>query len=139
MHFIDHKLGQPEALPTIRPNTEQWDVWREYFERFLGFLPETMRLVLDKPEHPEGSGFTVPCEFPQIFDGRFVEEPGWKPAPREKVRSNPYSGIDDLRARYGPNWGLQEMKKSKGKKPPWKPLSDDELRAHYPRRRAAAE
>lgn len=134
-HFIAGLRGQ--QLPTISPGTEAWDVWREYFERHLRWIPVVMRKMIDRaPDAP--LAMTVPTEFPQHFDGSFGESASWKPPQIEQISPRSlHERLEELHRRYGPQWGIKDMGALKRKPRPWQPSTDEELRALYAKRQAA--
>ena len=73
-HFVKHVMGSPDELPVIRPGTEDWNAWQEYFERHLRWLPAIMRQVLAE----QAEAMTVPTPRPDQFDLAFVAEPGYR-------------------------------------------------------------
>jgi hypothetical protein len=85
LHFIETTRGKSPKLPVIRPGTEAWDVWREYFERHLHWTPFVMRKLIDDVPDKPVEGMTVPTDFPQTFDASFREMDGWKPLKRTEA------------------------------------------------------
>src|SRR6185503_13748564 len=73
-HFVHHQMGSPDELPVIRPGTEEWNAWQEYFERNLRWLPAIMRQVLAE----QAEAMTVPTPRPEQFDLAFLAEPGYR-------------------------------------------------------------
>lgn len=113
-------------------------MWREYFERHLGWVPVVMRKMLERaPDAP--LAMTVPTEFPQHFDGSFVERADWKPVAVAPISPRSlHERLEELHRRYGPAWGINDMGALKRKPQPWRSPTDDELRARY-RKQDAAE
>lgn len=58
--------NQP-PLPTISPDTPEWEAWRKYFVGYLGFEPLQMRRV----SSGQSQEMTVPDTWPQQFDGGY--------------------------------------------------------------------
>jgi hypothetical protein len=114
--------------------SEQWLEWLEYFECQVEQVPVTMREMIDG-QRPKKYEFTVPTEFPVLFDPTFRPNPNWTPPKRpasmdaDQMREK----VAELKARYGPNWGIKQFP-SGSKRKPWTPPTDDELRAKYGRR-----
>jgi hypothetical protein len=136
-HFIRANLAGKE-LPTIRPGSEEWELWRQYFERHLGWVPLVMRKMLDRT--PDASlAMTVPTQWPQVFDRDFIELAGWKPVP---IRAVPprhlHERLEELHQRFGPSWGIKQMPRAAGRSRAQVP-TDDELRELYRRREPAPE
>jgi hypothetical protein len=125
-------MGKDPKLPVIRPGTEAWDSWREYFERHLGWMPIVMRKIIDDTPDKPTEGVTVPTDFPQSFDASFREHDGWKPPmPKQLSLRLSHETIQELRERYGPNWGLKLMQHQSVARQVAKPYSNEELRALY--------
>lgn len=59
--------GQP-PLPTIKPNTPDWDAWRQYFVEHVGFEPIAMQRI----KAGWSSEMTVPADRPEQFDGSYA-------------------------------------------------------------------
>jgi hypothetical protein len=134
LYFVQETLGNPGILPTIRPGTDEWDAWRQYFERHLGFTPTAMQLVIDG----QAEAMTVPVGFPQMFDSTFAESASWGPRPVPKpLPRHMRDSLEQLLRRHGANWGIRQAAIPKSKK--HQPLSDDDLRAMYPPKRPAHE
>ncbi len=53
----------------------------------------------------------MPTKFPQIFDPDFVEDQKWVPPPVVHASTDRSSRptLEELRKRYGPNWGIKNM------------------------------
>lgn len=136
-HFIRTTFpGAP--LPTISPGSQEWDEWREYFERHLGWVPVAMRKIIDRaPDAP--LVMTVPTQFPQQFDMTFRADPQWKPPPIVQISPRSlHERLEELHRRYGPQWGIKDMGALRRRpQQPWQSPSDDELRARYAPRQAA--
>lgn len=62
--------------PTIKVGTDDFRLWRQYFERHLGGLPMAMQRMLENPD--DERQMTVPEEFPQWFDTGFEPDPRWR-------------------------------------------------------------
>jgi hypothetical protein len=131
-HFIQvYCAGQ--RLPVISPGSPTWLSWREYFDRHLGWMPLMMQKIIDDaPDKP--AGFTVPAMDPQTFDGSFREREGWKPpAPQLVMPRQHRETLEEIKRRFGPNYGIKDLAKAIEKKRPYQSLTDDELRRLYPR------
>lgn len=136
-HFS--KINNPGgAWPTIAPPqgleapSTAWIEWREYFERHVGQVPQVMRKMIDRSIDAT-SVMTVPTQFPVQFDQSFRHDPQWKPAPPRLVTPRELrASLEQLRARYGPTWGIKAVNPVGPKKPPYRSLTDDDLRTLYP-------
>lgn len=137
-YFIRTTLaGQP--LPTIAPGSQEWNEWREYFQRHLGWTPVIMRKIIDRaPDAP--LAMTVPTQFPQHFDLTF-RATAWQPAVAQHILpKHLHERLEELHQRFGPSWGIKDMGGRKQAPRPWRSPTDDELRALYgPRHDEAAE
>jgi hypothetical protein len=69
-----------------------------------------------------------------------VENKAWRaPAPKQLSKLS-HQTIEELRVRFGPNWGIKTIAHEKKKAREYKPLTDDDLRKLYgPRHDEAAE
>jgi hypothetical protein len=120
-NFIATKLGPNPKLPVINPDSENWNAWREYFERHLRWTPVVMRKIIDQAPDKPVDGMTVPTDFPQMFDSSFREIEGWEPpAPKQLERRLNRPTLEELRAKYGPNWGLKVIEHETQAKRAWK-------------------
>jgi hypothetical protein len=127
-----------EKFPVIKPGTEAFNIWRQYFEQHLRWTPIVMRKLIDgTPDKPK-DGMTVPTEFPQFFDGSFVENKAWQPPPPKQLSKLTHQTMEELQARYGPSWGIKVIQQEGYKRKTYKPFTDDELKSLY-RKRDAAE
>jgi hypothetical protein len=137
--FMETNNLRGSAWPTISfdwgtPPSEQWLEWLEYFERHVEQVPVTMREMLDG-QRPKNYEFTVPTEFPVLFDSTFRPNPDWKaPKPPTMTSREMHEKLAQLKARYGPNWGIKDMNKLGPRSKPFKAPTDDELRAIYGKR-----
>ena len=59
--------NQP-PLPTIRPDTPEWQAWTRYFVSHLGFEPVAMKRV----RQGMSQLMTVPDKSPEMFDGSYA-------------------------------------------------------------------
>lgn len=133
-HFS--KINNPGGTwPTIAPPSIEWIEWREYFERHVGQVPLVMRKMLDRSADAPAI-MTVPTQFPVQFDHTFRPIPGWKSEPARQVCAKELrESLDELERRYGPAWGFKTLSQAIAKHAaPYRPLTDDELRALYPRK-----
>lgn len=58
-----------QNLPTIKPDTNEWQAWERYFRQHLGFYPWAMWHV--EHQHRVGNdqaAMTVPAQWPEWFD-----------------------------------------------------------------------
>lgn len=56
--------------------------------------------------------FTVPSEFPQVFDREFVSDPNWRPALPKRMPDRYGPGrmtLEEIWARYGRDYGLNRV------------------------------
>jgi hypothetical protein len=120
---------QKGSLPTIGLGQPEFAAWRQYFERHLEWMPWAMRAVLGS----QIQAMTVPAVWPVWFDGEFVEDRRWRPrAELPRLASDgPRPSLDDLRRRFGPNWGLRPATAPKRQRGQWTAPTDAELMAHY--------
>lgn len=59
-------------LPTIQPETAEWNAWERYFVEFLGFYPWAMKHAMQGHQaDKEGAAMTVPAQWPEWFDSRY--------------------------------------------------------------------
>jgi len=58
--------SQP-LLPTIKPETAEWNAWQRYFVEHLGFEPLAMKRV----RWELSKEFTVPEKWPEDFDASY--------------------------------------------------------------------
>lgn len=65
-----HKANGADPCCAIRPGTEEWRRWVAYFRDSCGALPRVMATV-GRMGGPET--FTVPAQWPEWFDGSYVE------------------------------------------------------------------
>jgi len=65
------------AHPTIKLGTDEFRLWRQYFEEHLGGLPMAMQRMLENPD--DQRQMTVPEPLPQWFDPSFAPDPRWQP------------------------------------------------------------
>jgi len=99
-----------------------------------------MRKIIDRAPDAPKDGMTVPCDFPQMLDGTFREQEGWAPPPPKRISERlTHETLTELRARFGPNWGLKLTHEEKRSRRAWRSPTDDELRARYRRQPEAAE
>lgn len=128
-------------LPTIKYDPDnpspEWLEWCEYFELHVGEVPVVMREMMEQvPSWNKEKEMTVPTQFPVLFDSSFRKSKEWKPPARNQVIPRQMrEKLEELKARYGPNWGIKDM--GPRRKPPtksWEPPTDDELRARYGKR-----
>lgn len=63
--------------PTIKIGTDEFRLWRQYFECHLGGLPVVMERMLQNP-NDDRREMTVPEIPPQWFDPSFIPDPGWQ-------------------------------------------------------------
>lgn len=62
-----------QNLPTIKPDTNEWRAWENYFRRHLGFYPFAMKHVVQ--QHLWGkteAAMTVPTQWPEWFDTSYA-------------------------------------------------------------------
>ncbi len=57
---------QPD-LPTIKPDTPEWQAWAQYFVNHLGFEPVAMKRV----RQGMSKEMTVPDKLPELFDASY--------------------------------------------------------------------
>lgn len=96
-----------QNLPTITDKSENFAAWRQYFERHLRWTPFVLKLVL----MGRSKSLTVPAYWPGWFDSSFVEDPNWRPVEQPVTPKHMRETLEQLRRRYGPNWGLQSAGK----------------------------
>jgi hypothetical protein len=120
-----------KSFPVIRPGSAQFDAWRQYFELHLRWTPVVMRKLIDNAPDKPKDGMTVPTEYPDFFDRSFVEDKAWRPSVPKQLRRLSHETIEELHARFGPNWGLKIVAQQQQKKREYKPFTDDELRNLY--------
>jgi hypothetical protein len=126
--FIKKFGREDQTLPTIAPGSIEFNAWRQYFQAHLRWTPVVLQEILDGRR----SEMTVPTSLPQILDPDFVEDLRWEPPAPKQLRSKlTHETIEQLRARYGANWGLKVMQVQKRLRREWHSLSDEELRARY--------
>jgi hypothetical protein len=73
LHCRDRSKDRTGAHPTIVRGTEEFRVWREYFEKHLRGYPRVMQLMLENPQ--DRREMTVPEKWPQWFDPSFKPDP----------------------------------------------------------------
>jgi hypothetical protein len=135
LHFHRTVLGGRDS-PVIRLGSDEFDTWHEYFERHLGWVPVVFQMMVDRKDAAP-LGFGVPTQWPQSFDPTFVEDPHWVPpqATRRQPTSRKYHDtLEELRARHGSTWGIQQMDRRRPAHRDYKPLTDDDLRRIYGKR-----
>jgi len=89
-------------LPTIKPGSNGWDEWEQYFFFHLEWGP----LILQEVRKGDRECMTVPAEYPWMFDPSFQYDsakPKWSP-PKPRVKT-PYP-ISAMLAKHGPNYGI---------------------------------
>lgn len=62
--------NQP-PMPTIKPDTPEWQAWARYFVSHLGFEPVAMKRV----RLGMSQEFTIPDKLPELFDGSYSPRP----------------------------------------------------------------
>lgn len=136
LHYIKIAYPTGTEVPTIAYDplnpSQAWREWREYFERFLHWVPLAMRKMLDRsPDAP--LAMTVPTQRPEQFDQRFWPDQNWRPAsPRLVTPKEHRQTLAQLQQMHGPGWGITGAgARSKPPTKAWVPPSDDELRAKY--------
>jgi hypothetical protein len=97
--------------PTIRPGSESWSEWREYFTRHLGWMPSQMACVIADHERSAAPTkvMTVPAVWPVHLDPTFQPDPHWTEPPLKHRNGNgksTHETLDQLKARLGPTWGI---------------------------------
>lgn len=94
------------SLPTLKCNgTDEFYAWAWYFAGHLRWVPAAFRAM--EAGHIEA--FTVPTQWPELFDGDYVP-PTNIPRRTALHASTPRhlrESYDELKRRYGPNWGLK--------------------------------
>lgn len=75
------------AHPTILLGTDEFRLWRQYFERHLGGLPLVMQRMLENPD--DKRSMTVPEPLPQWFDPSFEPDPRWSAREYVQMGSRP--------------------------------------------------
>lgn len=123
------KADVKNNFQTIAVDTPSFDLWREYFERHLGFTPWFITALLTK----QIERATVPMEFPQWFDSSFMPDPTWRPMHRPGSTPPPKDmrdSYEEMQKRYGANWGIQNMRDQRTR-PRYQRLTDQELRDVY--------
>lgn len=137
--FMEKNHLRGSAWPTIKfdwdtPASTQWLEWLEYFECHVEQVPVTMKEMLDG-QRPKEYEFTVPTQFPSLFDPSFWHDPNWKAPERPRYMDDRQmrEKIAQLKARFGPNWGIKQMPRGNAfdKRGSYRSLTDDELRAMY--------
>ena len=93
-------------------------VWLDYFDNHLRWRPAFMTLAMENPR----ATCSLPCEWPQWWDGAFVETEGYRPKPAEPKRSGePYVGIRTRFCRkykirdWTEGWNAVDVVKAAGK------------------------
>jgi hypothetical protein len=112
--FLKATKAQREGkLPVITLKSPNFTVWREYFQRHLGFTPLILKWLLIE----EREEMTVVTEWPHQFDPEFVSDPNWRvPVSTIPLRHERETGAQ-LRARYGENWGIRNPDKKRERTP----------------------
>lgn len=82
VHCKTKTVERQGAHPTIQLGTDEFKLWRQYFEVHLGGLPMAMQRMLQNPD--DQRHMSVPEPLPQWFDTSFVPNPHWQP--REYVQ-----------------------------------------------------
>lgn len=58
-----------QNLPTIKPGTNEWRAWENYFQQHLGFYPWAMNHTARRHLMEEtDAAMTVPTQWPEWFD-----------------------------------------------------------------------
>lgn len=143
---VGYRKGQAPtiAYKPLNPS-EEWQQWRQYFERHLQWLPLVMQRMLDRsPSAP--AAMTVPAQFPWQFDPSFHPLKAWAPPPTPTTPERSLRDrLDELQRRYGPNWGIKDMPKARHRLRTWTPPAnldaptDDDLRRLYGGKRSHTE
>lgn len=137
LHFI--RITKPGMdLTTIRPGSEHWNLWREYFERHLQWVPQVMRRLIDRAANAP-LWMTVPCDYPEQFDATFRHDPKWRPSvpPYTMSEREFHDTMQGLISRYGKTWGIKDMAAAIRRRPAYVSLTDDDLRKAYPPKQTA--
>lgn len=65
-----------QKLPVITPSSPNFNEWRQYFQRHLGYTPLVLREILNGRRQE----MTVPAMWPNWFDSSFVVDKTWQPS-----------------------------------------------------------
>jgi hypothetical protein len=125
LHCLEKSAQRKGAHPTIKIDTDDFPVWRQYFEAHLGFVPVVMQAMLLNPTDKTRE-MTVPEQLPQWFDPSFQADPRWrqdpyepKIAPRYRRSAPPGEDFESMTRKYGRPLGPFETAGDKYN--PWGP------------------
>lgn len=124
--FIDGQPKDNRTLHILKYGDKELDAWVYYFDT-LGWRPVFIQRLLDGLSLEA----TVPAAWPHWFDLSYT--PPEEPPPHPRRYTTPRAlreSYEELKARFGSNWGLRAMDPAKPK-PKWQRPTDDDLRAHY--------
>lgn len=68
--FFRKGLEMKGTWYSVKPGTDEFNAWADYFDRVVGARPLTMKAAAAQPNHPP---ITMPTQWPQWFDSSYAK------------------------------------------------------------------